>query len=50
MSVNISTVHLDTLGIIHEYRLIADIYSWRYPEYEMKNPLKTGGNGRVFST
>jgi len=40
-----SIVHLDTLGIIHDFQWIADITSHQYPAYEMKTPDKTGGNG-----
>ena len=42
---NISTVHLNSLGMVHEFRLIAAIYSMGCSVYEMKNPHKTGGNG-----
>jgi hypothetical protein len=43
MSVNISTVHLDTLGIIHECRLIAETINRQCPAHEMKNPHKKRG-------
>jgi len=45
---NISTVHLDTLGIIPEFILLADIESNRCPVYEMQNPLKQGALDRFF--
>jgi hypothetical protein len=39
------TVHLDTLGMVHEYRLIAVLYSFQCPANEMKMPPKTEVNG-----
>jgi hypothetical protein len=40
-----SSGHIDTLGMIHELKFIADIAIRQCPVYEMKNPYKTGGNG-----
>jgi hypothetical protein len=39
----ISTVHLELLRTIHDCKWIAALYSWLYPEYEIKTPYKTGG-------
>ena len=42
------TVHLGSLGMIHNFQCIADIESRQCPAYEMKNPLKQGAMDRSF--
>jgi hypothetical protein len=42
MKVNISTVHLDTLGIIHDFQLIAAIESQLMPCMLNENPYNAG--------
>jgi hypothetical protein len=42
------TIHLDTLGIIHNFHCIAESINRQCLAYEMKIPDKTGGNGLVF--
>jgi hypothetical protein len=43
--VKIATVHRNILGTIHESTCIAESVTSYCPAYEMKIPLKTGGNG-----
>jgi hypothetical protein len=47
-----ATVHLDLLRTIHNSTCIdisAATFNRSYPAYEIKSPIKTGGNGLAFS-
>jgi hypothetical protein len=45
MKVDMCTGYIDSLGTIHECKFIAETESCQCSAYEMKSPLKTGGNG-----
>jgi hypothetical protein len=42
------TGNLHILGMVHDCKEIAGLYSWRYTAYKMKNPLKQGAMDRSF--
>jgi len=50
IKVTMSTVHLHTLRIIHDCKLIAATLNWQRIAYVMKTLNETRGNGIVFST
>jgi hypothetical protein len=45
---NMYTIHLDTLGIIHDCKCIAETINRKYSAYEIKTTRKRGAVDRSF--